>query len=79
MQRILIRIKFLSCSDCNQETLSYRRIFIQDDALQHYAKLMIGHFEKHFKDTKQLEWPKASPDPIENVWSIIKSGIQNKK
>ncbi|KAI6655852.1 hypothetical protein LOD99_1586 [Oopsacas minuta] len=50
---------------------------LQQDLAPHTTKVVQRHYEA--SNIKVMEWPVNSPDiaPIENLWAIIKSRLQN--
>ena len=53
--------------------------FVQDNAPSHKAKIVVNYLKENVPG-KLLEHPPKSPDmnPIEHIWSILKSEIEIK-
>jgi hypothetical protein len=53
--------------------------FLQDGALCHTSKLVMGRLKKMKKEFQVMDWPNNSPDlnPIENCWSHMKYKLKS--
>lgn len=63
-----------------KKSVSFKKnmIFMHDNAPSHASKYSTAWLaSKGLKEDKIMRWPPCSPDlnPIENLWSLIKSGI----